>query len=166
MRQLHMGDYQTLNVYMVEGAGGGVCSLPNGTASYAVDQDLLNADGCFVPLPKINGTVSGTLTHEVGHWFGLLHVFQGGCTGDGDYCDDTAPQAEASYGKLAKPGDINSCPAKQSCKAGVFDNVLNYMDYTDCSHEFTPCQGGRMSHSWTNYRDGRKLADGVQVRWE
>ncbi|KAF2735974.1 hypothetical protein EJ04DRAFT_562924 [Polyplosphaeria fusca] len=162
MHQLHRGNYNELNIYWVQGAGGGVCSLPAG-ADEKVDQDKLDFDGCFVGIPDSADNVSGTLTHEVGHWFGLFHVFQGGCDGDGDYCDDTSPQLEPSRGKLATPGDLNSCPAKESCTAGVFDNVKNYMDYTDCSSEFTPCQGGRMSYSWTELRNGRKLEDGVQV---
>ncbi|KAF2180700.1 hypothetical protein K469DRAFT_268834 [Zopfia rhizophila CBS 207.26] len=163
MKQLHRGDYQSLNVYLVEKANSGVCSLPDGTGA-DIDQKKLDADGCFVSLDAGTSDKSGTLTHEVGHWFGLLHVFQGGCDGDGDFCDDTAPQKAPSYGKLATPGDLNSCPAKQSCKAGSFDNVKNFMDYSDCCHEFTPCQGGRMMTAWTKYRKNRKIAAGV--RWK
>jgi hypothetical protein len=128
MRQLHRGDYQTLNVYLVEGAKSGVCSLPDGSSDL-VTQQLLDFDGCFVPLEVGRSATSGTLAHEIGHWFGLLHVFQGGCDGDGDYCDDTSPQLEPSYGKLATPGDLQSCPAKESCKSGVFDNVKNFVSH-------------------------------------
>ncbi|KAF2248239.1 hypothetical protein BU26DRAFT_329871 [Trematosphaeria pertusa] len=163
MHQLHRGDYQTLNVYLVEGAGGGVCSLPDGSGD-PVQQNLLDFDGCFVPLEVGRSATSGTLAHEVGHWFGLLHTFQGGCDGDGDYCDDTAPQSEPSYAHLATPGDLGSCPAPDQCGKGPA-NVKNFMDYTDCSQEFTPCQGGRMNVAWTQYRNGRKLADGVKVTW-
>lgn len=128
MRQLHRGDYQTLNVYLVESANSGVCSLPDGSGN-PVDQQLLDFDGCFVPLEVGRSATSGTLAHEVGHWFGLLHVFQGGCDGDGDFCDDTSPQAEPSYAKLATPGDLQSCPAKESCTPGVFDNVKNFVSH-------------------------------------
>ncbi|KAF2875312.1 pregnancy-associated plasma protein-A-domain-containing protein [Massariosphaeria phaeospora] len=163
MRQLHRGNYQTLNVYMVEGARGGVCSLPNGE-NKPVEQQLLDFDGCFVPLDVGRSPSIGTVAHEIGHWFGLLHTFQGGCEGDGDYCDDTAPQNAPSRGQLAIPGDLNSCPAQDQCGRGPA-NVKNFMDYTDCSHEFTPCQGGRMNHAYTNFRNGRRLADGVRVTW-
>ncbi|KAF9737175.1 hypothetical protein PMIN06_011531 [Paraphaeosphaeria minitans] len=163
MRALHQGDYQTLNIYLVEGAGGGVCSLPDGSGQ-PISQDLLDFDGCFVPLEAGRSATSGTLAHEIGHWFGLLHTFQGGCDGDGDYCDDTAPQNEPSHGTLATPGDLGSCPAADQCGKGPA-NVKNFMDYTDCSQEFTPCQGGRMNVAWSQYRAGRALAEGVQVKW-
>ena len=54
---------------------------------------------------------------------------QGGCDDpNGDFIEDTAPQAGPSYGSMATPGDINSCPATDSCpgQPGT-DNVFNFV---------------------------------------
>jgi len=62
---LRRGDYRTLNVYIVEGAGAGVCSFPVREGS-ELTQERLTDDGCFVPWGP--ATNASTLTHEVGHW--------------------------------------------------------------------------------------------------
>ncbi|OCK79132.1 hypothetical protein K432DRAFT_426759 [Lepidopterella palustris CBS 459.81] len=160
MRQLHRGDYKSLNIYLVEGATSGVCSLPIANSN-PIGQTDLDGDGCFIPLKSGISSTDGTVAHEIGHWFGLLHVFEGGCTGT-DYCDDTNAQAGPSYAHEATAGDLNSCPAGDSCpdQPGL-DNVFNFMDYTDCAHKFTPCQGGRMITTFNNYRANRAIQAGV-----
>jgi hypothetical protein len=75
-----------------------------------------------------------TCTHEVGHWLGLFHTFEGGCT-DGDHCDDTPKEKEPVY----------NCPPfpNISCNNGPDgDMYMNYMDYTNdvCMNLFTVCQ--------------------------
>lgn len=125
MHALHRGDYQTLNVYLVEGAKSGVCSFPDGSGD-PIKQDKLDFDGCFVPLGAGRSPTSGTLAHEIGHWFGLMHTFQGGCTGNGDYCDDTNPQSGPSRAKLATSGDLDSCPAPDQCGKGPA-NIKNFV---------------------------------------
>ncbi len=65
-----------------------------------------------------------TATHEVGHWLGLFHVFEGAsCDGRGDKVSDTPFQSSPTFG----------CPVgKDSCPdAPGRDSVQNYMDYSD-----------------------------------
>jgi hypothetical protein len=122
-KALRKGNYQALNVYMVEGADSGVCSFPRPVGE-KLTKARVEDDGCFVPLGL--SVKSATITHEVGHWMGLAHVFEGGCASN-DGCDDTFPQADPSYGKLATLGNIKSCPVKSQCNGKGKQNILNYV---------------------------------------
>ncbi|MGB3616823.1 MAG: PKD domain-containing protein [Catalinimonas sp.] len=77
-----------------------------------------------------------TLTHEIGHWLGLRHIWgDGNCSVD-DFCDDTPVAGEPNYRCVA----INSCPG------GGGDMIENYMDYTNdgCMSVFTNDQKARV----------------------
>jgi hypothetical protein len=84
--------------------------------------------------------------HEVGHWLGLFHTFQGGCDGKGDRVRDTAAQAVPNSGYPVEP--INTCPG-----AGP-DPIENFMNYTNkaCMNEFSDGQSSRMQKMLSRFR--------------
>lgn len=103
-----------------------------------------------------NATYLGrTATHEVGHWLGLFHTFQGACTGNtaascaaaGDRVCDTPQAALPNFG----------CPTPNSCPDSPTDDpdqIENYMDYSNgnCQDMFTQGQTDRMDFFTATYR--------------
>jgi hypothetical protein len=88
-----------------------------------------------------------TAVHEVGHWTGLYHTFQGGCDAPGDDIEDTVYEADAASG--CPLNQRSSCPGETR-----FNPVENYMDYSDdaCMKHFTPMQYQRIKDMVGYYR--------------
>ena len=86
-----------------------------------------------------------TLTHEVGHYLGLFHTFQGGCEEPGDFVADTPAEAVPNY---LCPDGLNTCSSP-----GEYP-IHNYMDYStdECYTDFTSGQGVRMDALVQLYR--------------
>ena len=148
---LREGGASTLNIYS--------CNPSNGILGYATFPTSYDAqpslDGVVILDESMPGGTASpynqgdTLTHEIGHWLGLYHTFQGGCgdySGDSsDFVADTAPEAEPAY----------QCAPRDSCTADAsFDPIFNFMDYTpdSCMYEFTPGQTTRSDLFWQAYR--------------
>ncbi|CAN8101812.1 unnamed protein product [Discula destructiva] len=148
-RALRKGTYADLNIYFLPRYSYlGQCYFP---ASTSGSDTTTIRDGCMVSSFTVPGGSEArynqglTAVHEVGHWFGLYHTFQGGCS-VGDRVDDTP--AEESFAEGCPVGR-DTCPSL----AGA-DPIHNYMDYTDdaCYEEFTVGQTDRMYTQWNTYR--------------
>ena len=143
-----------LNVWVVTSISGGVDG--GEVLGYACFPWATNAtrDGIVMKADRI-GTIgtavasdSGrTLTHEVGHWLGLYHTFQDGCTG-GDQIDDTPP-VNGTFVNASCPSSGNSC---NNDVPDLLDMWENYMDYSNggCQTLFTLKQKARMHAVLTN----------------
>lgn len=138
-----------------------VANIPNylGFAQYPIanlpglnGQQELNSqsDGVFVDYRYTGNNVltftnneefqslGRTMTHEVGHWLGLRHIWgdNSSCSID-DYCADTPSQTDSTSGCPTNGGPVD---------CGHERMYQNYMDYTDdvCMNLFTTCQAERM----------------------
>ena len=143
--QTRQGGANALNIWLVDFKYLGIATFPWDYAKKgAIDGIRVNFDS--LPGGSItNFNLGGTATHEAGHWFGLYHTFQGGCTELNDEVADTPAQS----------GPTSGCPeGRDSCPLPGLDPIHNYMDYSydSCYTEFTSGQTTRMNDAWAAYR--------------
>jgi hypothetical protein len=147
-----------------------VCKLSNvlGFASPLSKAQTTPAEDGIVVDYRVFGTIGTaansighkdgrTTTHEIGHYFNLLHVWGSNfsCTDD-DLVADTPLQAAPS-------SDCPSFPYKDSCSNSIM--YPNFMDYTndECMGLFTLGQKARILATLNGFRAGLLRGSGCEV---
>ncbi len=132
-------------------------------------------DGVMIRRSVFNLPTYRILTHEVGHYLGLFHTFQGddadydgvadqcpSATGNFPYSDgisDTQPHMRST--SLTCPSGPNTCPG-----GGLLEDISNnHMDYSSesCRTEFTAEQIAFMVATILDKREGLTLSLGCAI---
>ena len=156
-----------LNVWLVKTIGGG-----NNVMGYAPKPLIGNypLDGIVIRADVFGDNTTGgnfalgfnlgqgkVLSHEIGHYFNLYHIFQGGCAGanakgsavdacdlNGDMICDIKPCTTQNI--LCTSGNVTTCTANYDPGTTNYDMINDYMSYADddCMNTFTQDQTNRM----------------------
>ncbi|WP_341899788.1 M43 family zinc metalloprotease [Fluviicola taffensis] len=149
-----------LNIYVCKEIGGaaGYTMLPSSFTATSMQNGIFILDTYTGAIGTSNVGSSRALTHEVGHWLNLDHVWGGnnnpgsaGCGGSDNVQDTPATQGSTVCNLTA-----NTCSTDNAYWGfDQIDNVENYMDYSYCSKMFTIGQVNRMRTALTVSNTGR-----------
>ncbi len=143
-----------LNIYSVKSISSGAAGytyLPGSWSTGAPNDAVVILHNYAGSIGTGNTNQSRALTHEVGHWLNLPHVW-GGTNQPGVACgDDGVSDTPLTMGYTACSSEASS----QVCTPGVSENYQNYMDYSYCSRMFTINQGVRMRTALASSISGR-----------
>jgi len=145
-----------LNVWVVDNisfGAGGYAYLPGSSNANDDGIVILNTQLGSIGTSGGSNFSSRSLTHEVGHWFNLLHTW-----GDTN-SPGVASNCNADDNVSDTPNTIGvsnqSCNLSQSTCGSPVDNVQNYMDYSTCAKMFTNGQKNRMLATANSSTAGR-----------
>ena len=153
---LHRGGAGDLNLYIAEPGGGrlGWSTFPWDVPGIIISDDVMMVRHTTLPGGSEPSYGQGDVAiHEFGHWMGLVHTFQGGCSGNasggGDFVSDTPAERTPAY----------ACAAGRDTCGAISgpDPTSNFMDYTDdaCMTSFTAGQRDRMRGAYAVWRAAR-----------
>ncbi|MCK6639337.1 MAG: choice-of-anchor J domain-containing protein [Bacteroidia bacterium] len=141
-----------LNIWVVK-------AISNGAAGYAYlpgSAPTASVDGIIILSTYVgsigtgNYTTARALTHEVGHFLNLLHVW-----GTGNSPGVTCGNDNVSDTPTTKGWTSCNLTTNDVCVNNVEENVQNYMDYSYCYRMFTNGQRTRM-HNALNSASGQR----------
>lgn len=146
---------QYLNVFVARNIGGaaGFTMYPNNWLGSSMNNGIHILDTYTGTIGTADWRGAHTLTHEVGHWLNLSHVWgdsnepglASNCSVD-DHVEDTPNTRGWTI------CDLNG----QTCSdTASFDNVQNFMEYSYCSTMFTEGQKIRMHAALNSSVGGR-----------
>lgn len=148
-----------------------VCDLGNNTLGIGTPPELYPADedGVVIQYTAF-GTVGNVLppfdrgrtcTHEIGHYFNLLHPWgdgSGNCS-PGDYVDDTPPESAAAYECPSFP-DLDD-PCSDTYPGIMFMNFMGYAN-DSCMELFTAGQVKRAQAALVRFHGSLLSSDGCK----
>ena len=125
-----------------------ICDITNGASSGTAGYAYLPSN--FIPVfwdgividYQLSTPSSRTLTHEMGHFLGLNHTWEGtgsGTCGDDDGLSDTPFTAGPFFNYSF------SCPSSFSTCGSIETQYENFMDYSNCYALFTQDQANVMN---------------------
>ncbi len=159
---------QYLNVWVTTLSGGdlGFAQLPVSPLAGLEDSSNDRLTDGIVVTNRAFGSIDGgsfnlssrynkgrTLTHEMGHFFGLRHIWGDNSNCTTDYVDDTPVQNSSTFG----------CPAHPQTSCSNTKMFQNYLDYTDdaCMNIFTQGQVARMNFVAENSPRRKELPNSI-----
>ncbi len=147
-----------LNIFICKNIGGaaGYTFNPGGWSASSMGNGIWVLSTYVGDMGTSSLNTSRTLTHEVGHWLNLSHVW-GGTNNPGVSCgNDAVADTPACIGSTSCSLNSNTCSSDNAYWGfDQVDNVENYMDYSYCSKMFTEGQVSRMRTALTISSTGR-----------
>lgn len=142
-----------LNIWVVKKISSGAAGYayyPSSTVFNSSIDGIVILNGYVGRIGTSSLRTSRSLTHEIGHWLNLAHLW--GSTND----PGVASNCNTDDGVGDTPNTLGwtSC-ALNGTSCGSLDNVQNYMEYSYCSNMFTAGQTIRMKTTLNSSIAGR-----------